>query len=227
MRSSPSGRSTVRPLTGSRVEARQAAAVLAAAFDTDPVYGCVVPDPQRRARALRALFALAIADARRCGAVDVAVDGRELVGVAVWLPPGRFPLDAKRKALAIPGILRLLAAAQASFGRIARLGAAVEALHRVERAWYLQVLGVHPDAARRGFGGALLHRGLVRADRRGSPVRLDTAVPAAVALYRRAGFVTLRDGIQLVDAAPTHQVMRRPAQDRSKFVALDEEKDGA
>jgi len=194
-----------------RARRTEATDVLARAFHADPVYRRLVPDPRRRACVLRELFRLAVSDATRFGAVDVATVGDRLLGVAVWLAPGRFPMTAGRKLRTLPGLLAMLRAAPRSFADVTRLGAGIAAAHPREPSWYLQAMGVDPTAQRQGVGDRLLAHGLARADRMQRPATLETAVPAAAALYERFGFDSTREDLRLVADGPAHQVLRRPA----------------
>lgn len=210
------------------VKAREAEVVkvLAAAFDADVVYRQLLHDIRRRARALGALFRLAVADATRVGAVDVAVAaGGQVHGAAVWLTPGAFPMSGVRKLRSLPGSLALLAAAPRSFVDLARLGAGLEAAHPSEPSWYLQALGMHPTAQRQGLGARLLGCGLARADADGMPATLHTAIPAAAALYQRAGFRTVGDALCLLAEGPAHRLMHRPPAAPSAPTALEVTRD--
>lgn len=198
---------------GPAVKAREAEVVevLAAAFDADVVYRQLLPDTRRRARALGALFRLVVADATQVGAVEVAAAaGGQVLGATVWLAPGAFPMSGARKVASLPGSLALLVAAPRSFVGLVRLGAGLETAHPSEPSWYLQALGVHPAAQRQGLGARLLECGLARADADGLPATLHTAVPAAAALYQRAGFRTVGDALCLVAGGAAHRLMRRP-----------------
>lgn len=193
-----------------RARRTEAVAAMARAFHADPIYRRLVPDPSRRARVLRELFRLAVSDATRVGAVDVATVGDRLLGVAVWLAPGRFPMTAGRKLRTLPGLVALLRAAPRSFAGLTRLGAGIAAAHPREPSWYLQAIGVDPTAQNIGAGSRLLLHGLARADRMQRPATLETAVHAAAALYERFGFRATREDLQLVAGGPAHQMLRRP-----------------
>jgi GNAT superfamily N-acetyltransferase len=57
-----------------------------------------------------------------------------------------------------------------------------------EPHWYLNILGVRPEAQRSGFGTALLTSMLDRLDREQLPLYLDTGTPENVVFYQRRGF---------------------------------------
>ncbi|HVL96691.1 MAG TPA: GNAT family N-acetyltransferase [Solirubrobacteraceae bacterium] len=188
-----------------------AAAVLAQAFADDEVYRSLWPQPARRARALRAFMAIPVADAYAHGHVSLVAEGERLLAVAAWLPPGAFPLSARRRARALPRLARTALADPASFPRLARFGANLEAAFPGDRPAYLAVVGVAPEAQARGVGTAVLEPGLGFCDEAGSDCYLETASPRAVALYERLGFATLSSGDRLLPGGPTHWRMRRPA----------------
>ncbi|NHC12239.1 GNAT family N-acetyltransferase [Motilibacter sp. E257] len=121
---------------------------------------------------------------------DGTGDGTGVLGAAVWLPPGAYPMTAGRKTWAA---LRLLPAGVRDPGGLraaAAFGSAVDAAFPAPAEGpvaYLQVLGVRPSAARRGVGRALLAPLLAHP----CAVYLETSAPGNVAYYERAGFAVL------------------------------------
>lgn len=174
-------------LPASRV--REAAAVLTRAFMEDPLYVRLLPSREERARRLPPLWRGLLRYGLRYGVVEAAPG---LAGVACWLRPGSedvTPGRVLRTGLAFPGaLLRLPGGA-----RRALLAMAPE-LDRLRRgivggpAWYLWALGVEPSSQGRGIGGALLARGLARADRDGLPCYLETMNERDLGFYERYGF---------------------------------------
>lgn len=105
----------------------EAASVLARAFHDNPNFVDLFPNEGARSHALARMFAAGLRDALGFGHVyaaargDVAGSaGDELVGVAVWLPPGAFPLSPRRQLRALPGMAGVLAAAPRSAPRLLR-----------------------------------------------------------------------------------------------------------
>ena len=119
---------TIVPLSGNWLDS--AREVFASSHADYPAWRHVFPDPRQRQRALSVFFAATVRDAFPFGAVDAAVANGEVLGIAVWLPPGRFPWSASRKLRAAPAMLGVLRAAPARFWIFARLGANAERLHR-------------------------------------------------------------------------------------------------
>ncbi len=75
------------------------------------------------------------------------------------------------------------------------------------------MLGVRPDAQRRGLGSKLIEPVLRRADRDGVACYLETSDRANVAYYERFGFKVVDDALALVPNGPTHVAMRRSIHD--------------
>jgi ribosomal protein S18 acetylase RimI-like enzyme len=133
-----------------------------------------------------------------------------LAGVALWQKPGRFPLSLMRKARMMPALLRVALAAPRAFPRFARSGAALERAFPEEPVWYLEALGVHPNAQRRGVGGALLAAGLAVVDADHIACHLHTSDEANVAYYERWGFELTQPAFPAYAGGPTYYGMTRP-----------------
>jgi GNAT superfamily N-acetyltransferase len=199
----------IAPLDPSRTHA--AAAVLAESFLADPVHSHVFPDAGARRMALRRLFeGLVIPDALRHGVVHAASAGEELLGVAVWLPPGAYPLATGRKLRGVPALLSALAAAPRALPAFARLGSGIEQAFPATPHWYLEVLGVAPARHGQGVGTGLLAPLLERADRERLPCYLETGTRPNVAFYERLGFRVERE-LALLPGGPPQGTMARPA----------------
>ena len=188
---------------------RAAAAALAASHADYPAFRAVFPDRRRRARALSPFFRATVRDAIPFGAVHAAVDGGTVLAVAVWLPPGAFPWTVGRKLRSAPSMTAVLAADPRSFPTFVRYGANAERAHPTDRHWYLEVLGVRPEAQRQGWGTALMRPVLARADDAGVDCFLETADPDNVPYYERMGFTVVDTALPLVPDGPRHVAMRR------------------
>jgi ribosomal protein S18 acetylase RimI-like enzyme len=182
----------------------EASVVLARAFQDDPAWGWVLPNPRRRASLLPWLFqtGFEIADA------EVWTTAGEIRGVARWLPPGRpdVHVGAMLRAL-VTTPLRVREATNRFFA----YGRAVEALRAravPEPHWYLAGIGVDPPYQRRGIGSALLAPGLDAADEVGLPCALLTNSEENLAFYRHRGFEVVLEG-RTPDDGPRAWMMRR------------------
>lgn len=201
-------RDDATPLRGD--EAGAATEVLAAALHDDAGWTHVVPDSRRRRVALAAILGTALRDALPFGRVLVVRDGDRPIGVAVWLPPGRFPLTTRRKLASVPAMARLALRAPRDAPGLIRFGAALEAAFPAEPVWYLEVLGVHPDHQGRGVGRRLLRPVLEEADRTGVACYLETAERRNVGFYERSGFSVLGSPGPVHRGGPWAALMSRP-----------------
>jgi ribosomal protein S18 acetylase RimI-like enzyme len=204
------GATAVRILPLSDEHVRPAADTLAAGLTDDPAYSHVLPDADRRVRALRAFLATPVRDALPFETASVALVDSEVIGAAVWLPPGGYPWSLARKLRAVPAFLSVLLLAPRSLPALMRLGANVERAFPDDPVWYLEVVGVRPGAQHRGIGTRLLEPGLARADADGLPCYLETPRPENIPFYERLGFRVEREGVELLPGGPTHWTMRRP-----------------
>lgn len=195
----------VAPLRARR--RREAASVLTEALLADPAWTLVVPDEAERRPALRAVVSAALADSGphvRAVEHDAAV-----VGVAVWQPPGRYPMGTWRQLRAARHLVPLVRS-RAAAGPVRRLGDSLDSLFPATPVRYLQALGVAPAHQGSGIGGALLADGLQQARGEQVDVYLETGDASNVGYYERHGFVLLEPGRPVHDAGPVMWRMRRP-----------------
>ena len=191
-------------------DASVAGAVLAASHHDYPAFRFQIPDPQVRHRFLLPFQTAAARDAAIYGSLFGAYVDGHLAGVALWQPPGRFPLSSLRKARMTPALLRAAIAAPRAFPRFARSGAALERAFPDEPVWYLETLGIHPSAQRRGVGAALLAAGLALVDADHVACHLQTSDEANVEYYKRWGFELTQAGFPAGPDGPTYYGMTRP-----------------
>ena len=191
-------------------QAGAAGAAFAASHVDYPAFRAVFPYRARRQRALRAFFTATVADAVAHGVVHAALDGRAVVGAAVWLPAGGFPWSLRRQLAAAPAFARVVASDPSRFPTFMRYGAAAQRAHPTDPHWYLVALGVRPEAQRSRLGTRLLAPVLARADRDQVACYLETADRANIAFYQPFGFAVIDDDLALVPGGPTHVAMGRP-----------------
>jgi ribosomal protein S18 acetylase RimI-like enzyme len=185
----------VRP--GGRADVPPAAGVLGRAFQVEPVYHWLLPDPEQRRRRLPGLMRTNLRHLHTGpGACEVATRDGRIVGVAIWDAPGHRGPGALRRALALPGRIR---AAGGRLDRWAEVGRRLGAAHPEQPHWYLDHLAADPGVPRCGAGSALLASGLARSDAMSVGTYLECKAEN-VAYYRRAGFaphgeVTIAPGV--------------------------------
>jgi ribosomal protein S18 acetylase RimI-like enzyme len=169
-----------------------------------------VPEKGKRRATLRTLTAVAFS--YHASEVRVAVVDGEVAGVAVWVPPGRYPLPLAARLQAIPRMLGLTLRFGARIRNVAGFGSSIDAVFPTESVRYLQALGVGPGHQGRGIGTALLGDGLAKADAAHEVVYLETSLERNVRLYGRQGFTVVPGSPgPLSDGGPVMWRMRRPA----------------
>ncbi|MHB1305543.1 MAG: GNAT family N-acetyltransferase [Limisphaerales bacterium] len=156
-----------------------AIAVLVTAFATDPAARWMYPAAQQYLTHFPDFVRAFAGRALEHGSADA-------VGTfhcaALWLPPGVPPDEA-----AVVDVLQRSVHPDRLpevFSVLEQLGA-----HRpTEPHWHLPLIGVDPTKQGRGFGSALLRRGLARCDRDRGPAYLEATSSRSAALYERFGF---------------------------------------
>ena len=178
----------IRPIE--RKQIPEATQVLAIAFDTDPVMRHLWPNPQHRRWALPRYFRTMMTRHHvPGGGVEVATaDSGDIVGVALWNPPGRW--DA-----AVPEFIRSAPHLALALGHripvALRTRGFLDRIHPHELHWYLCNLAVLPACQRQGVGSALLRSGCARCDATGQAAYLVCTREENVPLYSSAGFATI------------------------------------
>ncbi|MFC9974585.1 GNAT family N-acetyltransferase [Spirillospora sp. NPDC127200] len=187
-----------RPITDADVPA--AVDTLARAFADYPFTRHVIAaqDHQERVRRFQELCLTRVGMAY--GRVWVAGEGR---AVAAWATPEQDPSPALAELESLLGDL--------AGDRAAAFAAAEQALapHRPqEPVWFLNTVGVAPEAQGQGLGAAVLLPGIQEAVRAGHPAFLETSGDRNVRFYRRLGFEVTAE-VALPDGGPRAWCMRK------------------
>jgi GNAT superfamily N-acetyltransferase len=173
-------------LTGARLG--EAVEVTVRAFDDDPFSRYLFPHSRHRRRATRLQQRDTFSKNGAIGLTRSAIDDGRIVGVALWIPPGAWPLPSKTTLSQRVLTLRAYFPNLAVLTKIRPTFQAVDASHPIEPHWYLQVMTVDPSRQRQGIGGALLAPTLESCDADGLPAWLETQKEANVRYYERFGF---------------------------------------
>jgi len=159
------------------------AATLAAAFDADPAWTWVFPDPDRRPDQLRAFWMLLLEGAVDLGWVWTTPDAG---AATLWIPPGEpelAPAQAAREGALWEELLG------PDVWRATILGEAFERAHpKFPEHYYLSLFGTRPDRRGQGLGMSLLADNLARIDAEGVPAYLESTNPVNLDRYRSVGF---------------------------------------
>jgi GNAT superfamily N-acetyltransferase len=193
--------------TADRDDHARVTAVLGRAFQVEPVYHWLFPDPQVRARRVGPLIGTMLRHLHHpVGVTEVALVDGAIVGAAVWDRPGAVGADSLRTARALPGMLR---ATGRKLPELAKLGRRLEHARPEEPHWYLSHLGADPDRQHHGVGSALLHSMLARCDDDGVPAYLECC-DANVAYYERFSFA-VRDTVVIDEGLRCRTMWRQPS----------------
>jgi ribosomal protein S18 acetylase RimI-like enzyme len=194
----------LRPATSADV--KKLAGILARAFHDDPPLVWLLPNPATRAGRVTRMFATIIGiESLRYGGVDIACGGEEILGGAIWLPPGHWQPGLRESVQAMPSYALALAASR---NRAAQYGRALEETHPKEPHWYLKVIGVDPAWQGRGVASVLLRSRLKRCDEDRQPAYLEVATADGVSLYEHFGFRRI-GSLNMPEGAPPVTAMWR------------------
>ena len=173
------------PVVATEADYDRSVATIVAAFDSDPLWSWICPDPRRRPEQHAEIFGLYVESA--------------LPGEGVWMADGAASAVAVFTA---PGGRELTEDAEGRLEPLLRdrLGdhapAVLETMARFEAAvpdgppfFYVSFLGTDPASRGSGIGMSLLAEILERADREGHPTYLESTNPANDPRYERLGFV--------------------------------------
>lgn len=192
----------VREVTPADVD--EVGAVVARAFEHDPLLSWLFPDARTRVRRVTAMERLVM----RKVAMPV---GRHLLttsdraGLASWAPPGTWQVPMTRFVRVLP---RLVPIMRSGLVRLGRGFAVLDQHHPHEPHWYLEGLATDPPRQRRGIGAALMAPVLARCDAEGVGAYLETQQEANVPYYRRHGFDVI-DEVDLPARGPHMWLMWR------------------
>lgn len=180
--------------------------MLARAFDDDPVMAWIFPDERMRRRRLPSFFGSTLRGVSlRLAGTEVVVTGEQVLGGAIWMPPGTWRPPLRRQLAALPGmVIRLgsrLSVAAATYGALIRV-------HPDEPHWYLAGIGTDPPAQGTGVGSELMRSRLARCDAAGLPAYLESSKERNVPFYERHGFTVTRE-LTISGGGPTLWLMWR------------------
>lgn len=188
----------------------EAALVATEAFVDDPFFCFLSPNERIRRRGLRIYFRAAVAHLGERGHLLGARHDGRLVGVAAFVRPGGYPLPVGVQLRQTASAFWALAPRPLALVHGSMFLLAMDRAHPRERHWYLELLAVHPDAQRRGHGGALQAQVYAEADAEQLPSYLETQKEENLAYYRRFGYELVKELRPVVHGPPLWTMRREP-----------------
>ena len=179
--------------------------VLGGAFQDDPIWSWICPDPDRRREHLAGLFAQLI-KARVASGWGWTTELQE--GAAVWAAPGAWKTGTSEMLrCAVPAIRA------AGLGNLrTRIGALtqMEKAHPREPHWYLEFLAARVDLRGKGVGSTLMAPMIERCDTEGMPAYLESSKEENLAFYHRFGFEVTEEAVIAPGCPPLWRMWRNP-----------------
>jgi ribosomal protein S18 acetylase RimI-like enzyme len=182
----------LRRLRGDEIGA--ASLMLARTFVTDVFPALLADDVTARFEASRWAFEGFLRYGLAFGEVWVAGD---LEGITIWWAPAYVePDDEGARLVGLDTKPEVLTDKEwQRFNSFGVLSAEVHHASVQGPHWYLNTIGVVPEAQGKGVGTALLDAMFERLDREGLPAYLDTGTDENVNYYKRRGFVVQAERI--------------------------------
>jgi ribosomal protein S18 acetylase RimI-like enzyme len=188
-------------------DTHRAAAMLADAFEHDPVWNAVFGDAALAQRVYA--FETPVRYGLKYGAVCAPSEALE--GVAAWMPgalAGMTFWRVLRSGAFWPGMkigTRIARRMQPIFGPIETDRNA----HMGRKPYiYLQVIGVAPAYQGQGFGGQLLRALIEKSEQAGVSLYLETETEANVSLYEHFGFTVIKKVMLPIIGLPMWEMTR-------------------
>lgn len=173
-------------LTGTALD--EAVVVSIRAFNDDPFFNFLFPKVETRDRSIGILHRVVLREVAGLGITRTAYVDGHVAGVAVWVPPGRYPFPPMLQIRQLLGSIRAFLPSMGAAMRTRGVLQKVVKAHEKRPHWYLQLLMVDPTFQRQGIGGLLQNPTLQVCDDEQIPAWLETQKPENLAYYARFGF---------------------------------------
>ena len=173
-------------------ELKKASLVLGTAFQNDPHFVLIMPDPDYRREKIHHLFRCIVNYGIIYGEVYSPSPGIE--AVSVWLRSKDYNLTEGR--LIRSGFFRLLwQVDKETLNRFREYGEEMERMHRESAPyeyWYLWALGASPELQKKGLASKMLRAMLERIDKERLPCWLETNGDINESIYEKFGFEVVK-----------------------------------
>jgi GNAT superfamily N-acetyltransferase len=196
------------PLRGAHLD--QATDIAVRAFDDDPFFSYLFPDPDQRHRAVGRLHRSVLHQLGGHATTRTAFLDGKVVGVAMWVPPKGWPYPVRLQFRQMLSALHAFLPDVGALGRAGSILRAVQHAHPKAPQWYLQLLMVDPDVQRQGIGGLLQAPTLAVCDEQGLPAWVETQKEENLAYYGRFGFKVIAEHHTVTDGPSMWSLSREP-----------------
>ncbi len=157
-------------------------ASLSDAFQNEPAFSYIVPNAEKRRKALPRAFRIIVKEDIKVGRVMMTAGGE---AATAWRVPG---LVHETRLDELRNVLPFISAFGTATLRALRISNMIKAHLPGEDCWYLHMAGCHSRHQGKGFGGAAIRAGLAGADAERRKAYLETADPKNLPIYRALGF---------------------------------------
>jgi predicted N-acetyltransferase YhbS len=175
---------TVRPMT--KADGPEVAAVIARAFEDDPIFEWLFPSFDGRLAKMTAMYEAMFVPFLDVDFVEMYTT-TEIAGTSIWMGPEKWDPPTSKMIGAIPKLLRIM-----GLRGVNKLMSAMNAIKKEHPKdaphWYLSGLGTDPVRQRTGVGTALVTPKLEQCDREHLGAYLETQKAINVPYYERFGF---------------------------------------
>jgi len=171
-----------------KAQVKPAAEMMARVFQNYPLLQYYFPDELERKKIASYFVSVAVFSGIRYG--EIYATSPNLEGVAVWFPPGNYPVTIWKLVRSVP-LSVIFGFGRHGGGRMRQLNEYIDAVHRrlaPFKHWFLQVIGVDPQFQGKGYAGKLLEPMLARIDEEDLPCYLETFDEHNVSFYEHFGF---------------------------------------
>lgn len=180
------------------------AEALTKAFEDDPVFDWLIPSgAKNRMERFKKFFAY---DLHHFMKHDEIYTTDDLVGAAIWAPPGKWKQGGMDIVRGLPTFLSVL---RGRLPTVLQGLSLIEKRHAKEPHYYLAVLGTEPDYQGKGVGSATMGPILERCDLEGIGAYLESSKERNVPYYRRHGFEVTEE-VTLPKGPPLWLMWRDP-----------------
>jgi GNAT superfamily N-acetyltransferase len=174
---------------------KKAVRALALSLVPDPFYQAITVEcssVEAQLAMLERYFEYSLQEAQRIGRVVLAPE--ESQGAAAWLLPLSSETQAVEARAKAEFMAQLLGPrGSKNYHAIVDYMSPLAEAHVPAEAWYLSIIGIHPNAQGKGLGSVLLRRTLEEASSLHQVCYLETFTPRNSGFYQRLGFAPVAE----------------------------------